>query len=73
MVSGLSHCTDDHRVLVPPACGAALAALYSPSVLEKVRSAGKLPHPLKNVVVIVCGGSGVNLKIIEEWKIKYNL
>ena len=72
-VSGLSHHTDDHRVLVPPACGAALAALYSPSVLEKVRSAGKLPHPLKHVVVIVCGGNGVNLETVQQWKRTYNL
>ena len=69
----LSPYTDDHRVLVPLTCGAALAALYTPSVLEKVRSSGKLPRPLKHVVVIVCGGSGVNLETIQEWKRTYNL
>ena len=68
----LSPYTDDHRVLVPPACGAALAALYTPSVLEKVRSEGKLQQPLNNVVVIVCGGSGVNLETIQQWKRTYN-
>ena len=65
--------SDDHRVLVAPACGAALAAVYTPSVLEEVRSSGRLPRPLHNVVVIVCGGSGVSLKSIQEWKTKYDL
>lgn len=66
-----SFITDDHRVLVPPACGAALAGLYSPSVLESV--ATKLPHPLHHVVAILCGGNGVNLETIQQWKTTYNL
>ena len=40
----------DHRILVEPACGAALAALY------------ETPHALGNartVLVVVCGGVGV--------------
>ena len=63
--------SDDHRVLVPPACGAALAGLYTPSVLQEV--ADKLPHPLRNVVAIVCGGNGVSLETIQDWKKKYDL
>ena len=63
--------TDDHRVLVTLACGAALAAIYSPAVLESVRSSGKLT--LKNIVVIVCGGNGVDLKMMDEWKKKYDI
>ena len=65
--------TDDHRVLVTRACGAALAAIYSPAVLESVRSSGKLTRPLKNIVVIVCGGNGVDLKMMDEWKKKYDI
>ena len=65
--------SDDHRVLVAPACGAALAALYTPSVLEEVRSEGRLPHPLHHVVVIVCGGNGVSLETIQQWKRTYDL
>ena len=46
---------DDHRTLVEPSCGASLAVAYN--LKEKV------PEKVyKNVVVIVCGGSGINLK-----------
>ena len=51
----------DHRVLVEPACGASLAALYSSRRrhwLEDVRS------PL----VVVCGGATVTLDKIAAWK-----
>jgi len=50
---------DDHRVLVEPACGAALAAGYD-----------NLP-PLKGrkspVVFIVCGGAGINRELLAKW------
>jgi L-serine/L-threonine ammonia-lyase len=49
---------DDHRVLVEPACGAALAAGYGRAKpLE-----GREP-----VVIIVCGGAGVNRELLEHW------
>lgn len=49
---------DDHRVVVEPACGAALAAVYGRAKpLE-----GREP-----VVVIVCGGAGVNRELLEQW------
>jgi L-serine/L-threonine ammonia-lyase len=50
---------DEHRVLVEPACGAALAAVHDPAA------------PLagaKSVLVIVCGGAGVTLGRLEEWR-----
>lgn len=44
---------DDHRLLVEPACGAALAAVYRrPAALQ-----GR-----QRVLVIVCGGAGVTLE-----------
>jgi L-serine/L-threonine ammonia-lyase len=49
---------DDHRLLVEPACGAALSAAYQPSDFLD----GKGP-----VVIIVCGGAGVNRLQLEEW------
>jgi L-serine/L-threonine ammonia-lyase len=52
---------DEHRLLVEPACGAALAAV------------GDTAQPLaaaKNVLVIVCGGAGVTLGRLEEWREK---
>lgn len=52
---------DEHRVLVEPACGAALAAVYG--------QAGPL-EGIAPIVVIVCGGAGVSLALLEEWKKK---
>jgi L-serine/L-threonine ammonia-lyase len=52
---------DEQRVLVEPACGAALAAVYG------------WAEPLEDlaaIVVIVCGGAGVSLALLEEWKKK---
>ena len=49
---------DDHRVLVEPACGAALAAVYGRA------------EPLDGrdpIVVIVCGGAGVSRRLLEQW------
>jgi L-serine/L-threonine ammonia-lyase len=49
---------DDHRVLVEPACGAALAAVEQrPDAIV-----GRGP-----VVVIVCGGAGVSLNLLRSW------
>jgi L-serine/L-threonine ammonia-lyase len=49
---------DDHRVVVEPACGAALAAVYGQATpLE-----GREP-----IVVIVCGGAGVNRELLQKW------
>ena len=49
---------EDHRIMVEPACGASLSAVYDGCEILK----GK-----RNVVVIVCGGVGVTLKQLEEW------
>lgn len=53
----------DHRILVEPACGAALAAVYS-NRLRKQTLEG-IYGPL---VIEVCGGSGVNLDLLNMWK-----
>jgi L-serine/L-threonine ammonia-lyase len=50
---------DDHRFLVEPACGAALAAIYD--TLPGITTYGEL-------LVIVCGGAGVTRELIEGWK-----
>ncbi|MDA0748858.1 MAG: pyridoxal-phosphate dependent enzyme [bacterium] len=52
---------DDHRVLVEPACGAALAAVYGQAepLLDQA-----------SVLVIVCGGAGVSLELLQEWDAK---
>lgn len=50
---------DDHRILVEPACGAALAVIYDESGLIEQGH---------NVLVVVCGGMGVSLGQINAWQ-----
>ncbi|KAM4827653.1 L-serine dehydratase/L-threonine deaminase [Thomomys bottae] len=59
-VAAIEKFVDDEKTLVEPACGAALAAVYS-RVVKKLQTAGKLPVPLSSLVVIVCGGSNISL------------
>ena len=47
----------DHRVLVEPACGAALAVAYEGAALK----------PYRNVLVVVCGGATASLEQIRLW------
>lgn len=49
---------DHHRLLVEPACGAALSAVYD-------RAAPLLDSG--PVLVIVCGGAGVNRELLAQW------
>ena len=47
----------DHRLLVEPACGAALALAYEPGALANY----------KRVLVVVCGGATATLEQIQAW------
>ena len=53
---------DDHRVLVEPACGAALSVIYD-------------RHPelvnAQSILVIVCGGIGISLDLLGEYMRRY--
>jgi len=53
--------SNDHRLLVEPACGATLSALYNPIefLMDK-----------KNILVVVCGGAGVMIDKMNDWKQK---
>jgi L-serine/L-threonine ammonia-lyase len=53
----------DQRWLVEPACGAALAAAYDPDLLAK--SLADVNGP---IVLQVCGGSGVTVDLMQQWK-----
>ena len=48
---------DDHRVVVEPACGAALALAYQN--VAALQAVG-------NILLIVCGGVGVNYRELVE-------
>jgi L-serine/L-threonine ammonia-lyase len=49
---------DDHRVLVEPACGASLSAAYGRA--EPLAGLG-------SVLIVVCGGVGVNRELLARW------
>lgn len=53
----------DHRILVEPACGAALAVAYTPRLREQFLSSVDGP-----IVIEVCGGSGVSIELLSLWK-----
>ncbi|WP_129778998.1 pyridoxal-phosphate dependent enzyme [Peristeroidobacter soli] len=60
-VSGCLMLLEEHRLLTEPACGASLAALTEKSsVLSRA----------KRVVVVVCGGVGVNYQQLLDWHSK---
>ena len=59
---------DDERFLVEPACGASVALAYQPKRLQDL-----VPglNEESKVVVIVCGGSRISMKDLEEYRAKY--
>nr|XP_020479122.1 L-serine dehydratase/L-threonine deaminase-like [Monopterus albus]XP_020479123.1 L-serine dehydratase/L-threonine deaminase-like [Monopterus albus] len=60
---------DEERVLVEMACGAALAAVYS-GLIGRLQAEGRLPTPLGPLLVIVCGGSSINMEQLTNLKHK---
>lgn len=62
---------DDERMLVEPACGAALAAVYS-GILGRLQAEGRLSPALASVVVIVCGGNNISSQQLQELKMQLN-
>ncbi|GAB5369881.1 hypothetical protein AAMO2058_001444700 [Amorphochlora amoebiformis] len=56
----------DHRMLVEPACGAALSVLYT----ERHR---KMLDSHESIVAVVCGGGGADLPTLSEWVAKVGL
>ncbi|UYV64049.1 SDS [Cordylochernes scorpioides] len=62
---------DDHRMLVEPACGATLAAIYS-GVVSRLRGEGRI-STVGPTVVIVCGGVGVDTGLLQGWKQQFGL
>ncbi|XP_035850728.1 serine dehydratase-like [Sander lucioperca] len=60
---------DEERVLVEMACGAALAAVYS-GLIRRLQDEGLLPTLLGPLLVIVCGGSSVDMEQLTNLKHK---
>lgn len=57
-VSACVRFADDHRVLVEPACGASLSAVYERAEPLVGRS---------SILIIVCGGAGVTRDLLDQW------
>ena len=58
---------DDHRVLVEPACGAALAVASSPRLAALARA--RFPRlDERGLVVEVCGGAAVSPELLAQWE-----
>ncbi len=57
-VNGCMRFMDDHRIVVEPACGAALSLIYdgAPELVG-----------YKNVLVIVCGGVTASVMQLQQW------
>ncbi|XP_058137384.1 serine dehydratase-like [Dasypus novemcinctus] len=66
-VSAMQRFLDDERMLVEPACGAALAAIYS-GCLGRLQAEGRLCPSLASVVVIVCGGNSIDSRELQALK-----
>ncbi|XP_042524960.1 serine dehydratase-like [Dipodomys spectabilis] len=71
-VSAVQRFLDDERMLVEPACGAALAAVYS-GLLGKLQAQGRLSPSLASVVVIVCGGNSIDSGQLQALKAQLGL
>ncbi|XP_045152638.1 serine dehydratase-like [Echinops telfairi] len=66
-VNAVQRFLDDERMLVEPACGAALAAIYS-GLLGRLQAEGRLSPSLASVVVIVCGGNSIDSRELQALK-----
>lgn len=77
---------DDTRLLAEPACGAALAPIYTPASLssDSPKTTTLLRQQLgadmsdvawaeQNVVIIVCGGSNISLDILAEFRERFGV
>lgn len=71
-VSACVKIADDHGILVPPSCGASLAIVYGGS-LKELQEKGVLPEQMKDIVIIVCGGTGVDMDTIHQWRTQFNV
>ncbi|KAF1730805.1 Catabolic L-serine/threonine dehydratase [Beauveria bassiana] len=63
---------DDVRLLVEVSCGAALAAAYRGDLRASLgKGLSDAEWSQKNVVLIVCGGSGVSLQLLDRYVQEY--
>uniref|UniRef100_A0A8D0C049 L-serine deaminase n=1 Tax=Salvator merianae TaxID=96440 RepID=A0A8D0C049_SALMN len=66
-VVAIERFVDDEKILVEPACGAALTAVYD-GIVKNLQEEGKLDPQLDSMVVIVCGGNNITLAQLQHLK-----
>ena len=59
---------DDEKLLVEPACAASLVPFYNGDISRLMMEHSILKN-VNNVAVIVCGGTQINMKMVEKWRI----
>ena len=69
-IDGCVRFANDRRVLVEPSCGAALAPIYDDVNFFQSNPALADHH---DVLVVVCGGIGVNLHQLKQWQTQFGL
>jgi len=64
--------SEDHRILVEPACGAGLSVVYEKmEPLMNILENSKEKEP--TIIVIICGGNMTNLTLIDGWKKQFSI
>ncbi|XP_074868739.1 serine dehydratase-like isoform X2 [Carettochelys insculpta] len=66
-VQAIEQFLDDERLLVEPACGAPLALLYT-GYVQQLQQEGHLKPDLDSIVIIVCGGSSIQMAGLQALK-----
>uniref|UniRef100_A0A8C8R7S2 L-serine dehydratase/L-threonine deaminase n=1 Tax=Pelusios castaneus TaxID=367368 RepID=A0A8C8R7S2_9SAUR len=66
-VQAVEQFLDDERLLVQPACGASLALLYT-GCIQQLQREGHLNRDLDSIVLIVCGGSSIQMAGLQALK-----
>lgn len=73
-VSAMSRFLDDERMLVESACGATIATAYNGD-LRRYLGDGLTDEQWagRNIVLIVCGGSNINLEMLQKYKADFGI
>eukprot|EP01084_Bolivina_argentea_P056195 102886_1 len=66
-VNAILQFLNHHKILVEPACSASLAVLYNEKYVQEVL------YPFENIVVEVCGGSGINLTLLQQYITQFEI
>ncbi|KAI9648473.1 catabolic L-serine/threonine dehydratase [Ciborinia camelliae] len=71
-VRGMVWMADEERILCESACGVSVAAAINGGLREVLEEDGESVKG-KNVVIVVCGGSNISLKILEDYKERFGV